>query len=416
MLRLMPESWSCRAKSLVCALPLLALLASCGDASQATGEGGQGGTNPPSSDAPLYAVSVRVPGTPVGAFVALVDSLEADTVVDLAGSLEIPNGGLAIGPEFGDAIYVVDGATPRLTKYEVDADGGFEAGETLSTQQFSSSSNSATTGNFIFISETKAYIVDTLSSLIVIWNPASMTITGTIDIGDARIDGFIPLIALQSVFRGSELVFPLAYVSFESAFGPDSSLVFVDTETDTINRIVNVDDCAQIGGILIDDAGDIHAGSGAPAVFNRLSGKSFGTECTVRVPAGTYDLEDYTVFSARTGGASAGELLQQSGTRAYVRVVDESLLDEDAADLGDFNGSQAWRWGLLDLASNEPFRLITSLEPKLGSTTPSRVEGEIWASQGEPDFASTRLVNLSRDEPRVGLEAPGIISNVFRVR
>ncbi|MEM7435789.1 MAG: hypothetical protein AAF436_11600 [Myxococcota bacterium] len=387
------------------------LLGACG------GEDGTGvGAGSPDPDGPLYAVSVRIPGTPVAAFVAIVDSLEAGTEVDLETALEIPNGGLAVGTEGTGVLYAVDGATPQLTRFEVSADGAFVPSDTLSTQEFSRSSNSAAAGNFVFISETKAYIIDTLSLVIVVWDPSLMEITGTIDLGEAQEDGLIALIGDQSVRRDNELVFALGYVSVGSAFGPDSKLVFVDTETDSIRRIVDVNDCAQASSVLLDPGGDVYAASGAANVFNRLAGLSAGAECIVRVPAGTYDIEDYALLSARTDGAPAGSLLPQSGTKAYTRVLDDSLIAAGASDIGDFNQSQAWRWGLVDLAGDEPFELITSLDPKSGSTIPFRIDGETWGSQGEPMFASSRLVNLSSDQPRLGLEATGVIINVFRVR
>ncbi|MEM7139029.1 MAG: hypothetical protein AAF500_20820 [Myxococcota bacterium] len=376
--------------------------------------GGEAGSQGP--DGPLYAVSVRIPVTPVTAFVAIVDSLEAGTEVDLETALEIPNGGLAVAPEGSGVVYAVDGATPRLTRFEVSADGDFEPTETLSTQEFSRSSNSAAVGNFVFVSETKAYIIDTLSLIIIVWDPSTMEITGTIDLSGAQLGGFVALIGDQSVQRGSELVFALGYVSVDAAFGPDSKLVFLDTETDSIARIVDVNGCAQVSSVLLDPGGDVYAASGAPSVFNRLAGLSAGVECIVRVPAGTYDIEDYALLSSRTDGAPAGSLLPQGGTKAYARVLDEDLIAPGASDLGDFNQSQAWRWGLLDLAGDEPFELITSLDPKSGSTTPFHIDGETWGSQGEPMFASSTLVNLSSDRPRLGLEAPGVIINVFRLR
>lgn len=380
----------------------------------AGGDGG-GGVPPAESDA-LYAVTVRTPGTPRGAFVALVDSLEAGPDVDLETALEIPNGGIAVGEDRRGRFFAVDGAAPQGTVFDVSPDGTFEPGATLSIQNFSSAANNAAAGNFAFISETKAYIIDTLSLLIVVWDPQDVAITGTVDISDVRVDGRLTLSGAPLMRAGNELVVGLAYVNIDRAFTPDSTLLFIDVETDSINRIVELEDCAQAIDLVLDDSGDLFVGSGVAAVFNRLSGRSSGTECTVRIPAGTYDVEDYTAFSTRTQGAPAGSLVPLSGSRAFTRVLDEDLLPEGTTSLGALNAALAWRWALVDLEDDSVFQVVTDLAPRSGQTSAFIVDGQTWATQSEDDFAFTTLVNLSADEPRIGLSAPGLITNVFRVR
>ena len=371
------------------------------------------------ADDPVYAVSFRIAGTsgaPVSGFAALVDSLDADTELDLGRSIEIPNGGLAVGPGRGGSIFLVDGATPLLEKVELLPDGSVEPRGVLSTQAFSISSNGVSAGNFIFLSETKAYVIDTLAFLIIIWNPESLEITGTIDFSGARASGSVGFVSNRSVRRDNELVFALSRIA-GSTFEPHSALVFVDVENDSINRIVELPECAAVSDLMIVDEGSIYAASDIASVFNRLSGRNDDTtECFVRIPPGTYDVEDYTVFSERTGGRLAGTMLQLSDTRAYVRVLDESLLPSGIVDITDVNGALARTWGILDFAGDAPLDVLSDLDLKAGSTNPFIIDGAFWATESNDGFANSNLVDLSKETPVPGLTSPGTIINAFRVR
>jgi len=386
-----------------------------------------GGTEPspalsPSPDPPdgeddlVYAVSIRIPGTPVSAFVALVDSIDASRRLDLGEAIEIPNGGIAVGPERGGSVFLVDGATPQFEKIDVLPDGTLERRGLLSTQRFSLTSSGVAAGNFFFLSETKAYVIDTLAFLIIVWNPETLEIVDTIDFSEARVPGTLSVVGNTSVRRDSELVFALSLVA-DSTFQPDSTLVFIDVETDTVNRVVKVPDCSAVSDLMLTANGSLYAASDVASVFNRLSGRNDDTaECFVRVPPGTYDLEDYTLFSERTGGQLAGTMLQLSDTRAYVRVLDESQLPTSILDIPDVNGASAWSWGIVDLSGSTPFQPLGGLDLKAGSTNPIIIEGAFWATESDDGFVSSNLVDLSSETPRPGLTSTGVILNAFRVR
>lgn len=367
-------------------------------------------------DSSVFAVSVRIPGTPVAGFVGLVDSLEAGQTLDLDEAIEIPNGGVAVGPEGGGSIFLVDGATPRLERIDVLPDGTLERQGVISTQRFSVTSAGVAAGNLLFVSETKALVIDTLAFLIIVWNPETLEIANTIDFREAQVPGTLSVIGNTSVRRGNELVFALSLIA-DSTFKPDSALVFVDLETDTINQVVEIPDCSAVSDLLIASDGSLYAASDVASVFNRLAGRNNDTtECFVRVPPGTYDLEDYTLFSDRTGGLLAGTMLQLSDTRAYVRVLDESRLPTNILDIPDVNGASAWSWGIIDLSGGAPFQSLSELGLKSGSTNPFTIDGAFWATESANGLETSNLVNLSGETPTPGLTSTGIILNAFRVR
>ena len=392
------------------------LWAACSDGG--SGETGAGGGT---SEGRLYVISARLTtGPEAGAFAIVVDSLDAGTEADFSTSIEIPNGGLVVGPPGGEVMYAVDGAAPRLTEFRLTPDGTFERGETLSLQNVSFTTTRAAAGNFIFFSDTKAYVVDTFTQTIIIWDPSMMVITGTIDLSAIGIPGEAALIGNQPLERGEELVFAIEYLGLgmdgQLGFAPESKLVFMDPSTDTINEVVAIEDCGSVGSTFLDDQGDLFAASDFSGITTRLVGDRGGPECVVRVPAGTYDVEDYTLLTDRTGGMFAGSMYRSRDTLTYFRVLDLSLLPDEAATTGEISSARAWFWGELDVAADEPMRLLVDIPANAAPSTGYTVDGEDWITETDAGFSGTTLINISGNNFRRGLFVPASILNVFRLR
>ncbi|MEM8608777.1 MAG: hypothetical protein AAGF92_16855 [Myxococcota bacterium] len=391
----------------------------CGDSQpEGTGNGGTGGAgSAPVDPDPLYVVASLIQGTPVSAFAGFAESLDADVEVDISDALELPNNGQAIGPNRGNVLYVVDGNVPRITRFDFDDDGSLVQGDTVSAEGMTPSSMGANPGNFVFVSEDKAYAIDTFNANVVVWNPTDMVLRGSFDIGEITEETSVGLISRNHVRRGNEIVFTLGYVravGYESF----SKIVFLDTETDTITRIETVEGCSYAIHLFEDDNGDIYTGSVVTSVFNRLVGNPAGPECVVRIPAGQYTPTDYATFPDKTGFPNAASLAQQQGSKAYIRILDDSLVP----DLSEFRPSEvnallAWRWGLVDLATDDPPRVFTELEPRSGSIAAYYVDGTTYSSESDRSAGSARLVNLSGpDGPEPGVRVTGLVKHVFRVR
>ncbi|MEM6295165.1 MAG: hypothetical protein AAGA54_28095 [Myxococcota bacterium] len=363
-----------------------------------------------------YAVSVRVQGMPLLGYVTILNSPRQAAEVDLAEVIEIPNAGLAVGSGQDGVMYLVDGTTPRLTEFLVDPDGGVTQGRTLSMEAFSPSSAGARAGNFIFVSNTKAYVIDTFTKIVGVWNPETFEITGTFDIDEAGLAGWIGVVGGAPRSRDGEFIYAQSFVSLTSSYAPTSNVVFLDPETDSIAHVTEIPDCTAVSELVVADNGDIWGASDVSAVFNQLTGLSDGDECIFRIPAGSYEVDEYMTFPQRTGGLRGGTLLQQQDTQAYVRILDEALAPANPTDIGDINGAQVWRWGRLDLATDEPIEVLTDLPPMAGSTRAFTLDGTSWATEGSADLATATMLDLSGAAPAPGFEVTGIIINAFRLR
>ncbi|MEM7138006.1 MAG: hypothetical protein AAF500_15605 [Myxococcota bacterium] len=392
-------------------------LGACGSSDATPPDDGVG----PSNDGPLYVLSARITtGSELASFALIVDSLEEGTAVDFGTSIEIANGGIVVGPPGQGVMYAVDGATPELTEFRLQPDGSFAMGETLSFLNFSVTTERVARGNFIFLSDTKVYSIDTFAQLIIIWDPSVMAITGTIDLSEIGIPGEVALVGDGEVIRDGEVVIAIDYLGLgqngQTGFASESVLLFLDPNTDTITRVLTIENCGSVGSLFLDDRGDIYGASSFAGITTRVVGDRGGPECVFRIPRGTYDVVDQALLSERTGDLIAGSMFRSRDTLAYFRVLDLSLLPSDTATAGEVSAARAWTWGLLDLAQNEPIRLVPELGVNGAVVFGFEIDGETWVAESEEGFTGATLVNVSGQSARRGVFVNALIRNAFRLR
>ncbi|MEM7135144.1 MAG: hypothetical protein AAF500_01125 [Myxococcota bacterium] len=365
---------------------------------------------------PLFAVSLFIPGTEDAAFVGLVGSLGPTARVDVSQSLEIPNNGVAFGPDAGDVLFAVDGMVPRITRYEVTQDNRFVQGATLSAEAIIDTTLRVRPSNFYFVSERRAYAIDTFTYQIVIWDPLEMRLVDTIDISELSGDG-PGFISHRIIERDDEIVFSLTFLNENFGISPRSKIAFFNLETERLTEVITLDDCAGIQYLFVDGQGDLWAASDVASVANRLANRGGGPECLARVPAGATRVDRQVLIETATGGLQGGSVFFQGASNAYVRVLDESLLPSDAVSLPDFSGADAWRWALIDLETSSLVTVFDDLDPAASGGDPHVIDGRSFGVQTEANLASSTLVDLSRaDGPMPGVTSPGVITGVFRVR
>ncbi|MEM6291687.1 MAG: hypothetical protein AAGA54_10495 [Myxococcota bacterium] len=377
-------------------------------------EGDDEGEVPPPPTG-LFAFSLRIPGDEVIAVAPFTETLDDQTSLDLANGLEIPNNGIAVAPDGpGGVVYASDGATPRLTEFLIGDEGSVEQGRTVSFEGSIASANGVAAGNFVFVGDTKAYVVDTIEFNAVIFDPSEMLITGTIDLGELAEPGTFGIIGTRPVRRGSEMVISFSYLSIATGFSPTSRIVFVDTDTDEVTEVLEVPDCSALTEMHVAENGDLYVASDTANVNNRLDERGGGRECLLRVPSGSYEASDVWTYPELTGGWDGGGLIGLSDTTAFVRVIDPELIPDPltvpAAQL------DAWYWAKLDLAEPGSVEIFDDRDPRGPSTQNLLIAGRRYATEINGDFSESRLVDFSSGEPVLGLTTVGIIVNAFQVR
>jgi hypothetical protein len=372
----------------------------------------------------LYAVSTQVIG-PMSSttYVALVPSLDTTEKIDLTKALELPGRALAVGPDRGGAMFVSGTENPTLTRYDVTPDGRFVKGASASFAGVGLTSLFAYAEQFVFVSATKAYFFDDDTLQAVIWNPSTMTVTGTVSLAALNKPGWSVTFGIATLKRGNEVVLTTGYYDQKSQKNLRGvNVVFVDTATDQVT-IASDDRCAYVAsGSVLAPTGDIYIASDVwtSAIEEVLGAESGGPACILRIKAGERRVDPTFMVkhNERTGGAPAGSLLAGPGNTVFVRVLDRALLPSaKPKTVQELWGGAYWRWWALDLTGPGAMRVAAELPPGPASILQYQVDGRTLTNESSADYAMTTLLDLgAAGGAKRGVSMNGVPFAVVRVR
>ena len=112
-------------------------------------------------------------------FFNTVDALDETTEIDLNESLEVPGFARIYAPDAGGYFGVGSNETLTVTRFDLDSQDRLVETDRVS---FRSSGTTFLLNQMVFISESKAYYIDTVSAQVVVWNPETMEVEDTIDL------------------------------------------------------------------------------------------------------------------------------------------------------------------------------------------------------------------------------------------
>jgi hypothetical protein len=214
-----------------------------------------------------------------------------------AGALaEVPTGELDYSQfrEFGNVdvstyggdVFVWDRDPALMTKFFVDEDLTLSEGPSISF-----ANHGAAGGQSVFISETRAYHLSPALDVIVVWNPSSMEITGTIALEPPpRSENFAAdTFAHNGKVVGDSVIWQIGSNDWDTpAVYPAATLAIVSATRDEPWRLVEDTRCAGTDGGYVDALGDYYVRAGAYWGYFA----AFGAEapnvktCVLRVRAG----------------------------------------------------------------------------------------------------------------------------------
>lgn len=359
---------------------------------------------------PGYVVSAAV-FSPEGinSYVGTVPTLGAEATLDPTRTIEVPGLSLLYVQE-GSGAFFVDSVTGlTLTKYTVtdnvpEQQGqlGFSGLGFATTQRISAN---------VFASATRAYLVDSGTLQLVIWNPEAMTIEETIGLDELARDE--PAFVYQPVVRDGVAYFPFAYSDpVEDVVRPESVVLAIDLD-DASRTILTDDACGDAIYPLLTDSGDIYLGSGTVNAATEFLGRpTAGASCLRRIPAGSmaFDADYHPSISSFVDGDYAGGLIAGPDGDVYIRVLDDSVVPDDLATSSQVVAAPIWSWWRVDLEDGTATR--AALEPSAGRFTVFEVQGRTFATQSSADFARTTLLETTVEPPEPRLELLGIASGL----
>ena len=393
---------------------LIYVVTACGNDGRPVG--GSGG------DGAVYLVSSSL-NTPAGntGFVSLFGSLRpSQDELSLENAYEFP--GLADAWVIGERVYVSGGDSPTITRYDVSSDAGLVEGVTLSFANFGVD-NTAFWHNHI-VDENKAYVA-LADRQLVIWNPSTMRIEGTVELPEFEDrDGLMPTLAFGdrgAALSEGRLFLPVYWTgpSF-AARDPRSEILVYDVENDTLVDSLDAP-CPGLDFASVDDAaGRIYfspwtGGAGAALVLGDAP------TCVVEVDPSVPEITAVLSFQGLAEGRE-GAAFRALGDGKFVFSAfhDEEVDLEGAIEEQDpftILGQEAWRlWGYD--AESEEASPITAVASNSGATYWSRIDGVTYALIPTTDFASSVVYELAADasEATPLFEYQGFTLRLFRVR
>jgi hypothetical protein len=396
-------------------LLIAAALSACGD-DGASGDGDDG-----DDTAPAYLVGTRIfDDTTTTSYFSVVDSLGAETEVDLADALEVPGAAKLFSVGEVGWFAVGGGEAPTITRYQL-VNGRLvedEEAPAISLQQYGVDSLWDTV---YVVSDDKAYYPDRDGQQLIVWNPTDMAITGTIDLSETGREGFLSLYGYAAIRRGDDLLFPVGWFDWSENDDvlEETGLVVIDTTDDTLARFDVDDRCGGVTQTIELESGDAYVASSALAVAAHRLGRLPTAPCALRIAAGEDEFDpDYApAISELTGGDLAGEPVAGGGNRIFLRSFDEDLAEVSEQNATyELTGQAAWRWWAWDVEGGEA-ELVETLEPATADVLWFVVDGTVYGSQTKTDYSETTLVDLTAEGgPIDAMTVPGFLHGVARIR
>ncbi|MGK3988249.1 hypothetical protein WME99_34725 [Sorangium sp. So ce136] len=366
-----------------------------------------------------FVVATRVwDDTATNSYFHVVPSLDQGTAVDPSQATEIPGSARLFAFEDQGWFGVGDGESPTISHFTLDARDALVKGDAISLQPFGVQSLWA---NHYLISPTKAYYPDRAGEQLVVWNPTTMEVQGTIPLPDTSREGYLALYGYASVQRGKTLLFSVGWFDWGATDTvlPETGLVAIDTETDTVARFDVDDRCGGITQSVETASGDAYFVSSALAGAAHHLERLETEPCALRIlkDADTFDPDYLVRLGELTTGAIAGDPIPAGGDSLFLRVFDEDLATiGDETKTFEITGQQAWQWWRWDTMTDEVAQ-VAELAPSPANVSFFDVDGRIFTIDEKADSIESTLIELTAEGgPKLGLTTPGYLHGVAKVR
>ena len=413
--RVDPNALPNRAVALGCLL-LLGCLAGCGDS--ASEDSPPDDETPPASSLAESAIMAVTRGlTPDGRFI-LVNVVPHLEERDLVFEEAFPANGFSRARTFNGKLFVFDGESGEIARFDVGDDGSFTEEARLSmanlgVRRFISST--------VFISPTRAQYIDTTGNQVILFNPETMELTASyalpeLDRGDQLNKRVNPPERI-----GDELFSNVRWFNPETLEFDPNVTVFVFSATENrLLRVVDDSRCAIAGAGFVDQGQFYAVGEYEEGTFNVFGiPENPPPPCVLRIGPGDASFDPGFALDLReTVGAPqfAGGLRARDGAfaiQSYQSDIDPSSFPTAQ----EYNAANVWRWTLVDYETEEA-TVLQGLP--LGETTPFGpflVDEQLYVPVFDATDGSSVLYRVNEDGSIVpSLRSQGQIIGLERLR
>jgi hypothetical protein len=363
----------------------------------------------------------------VSSYTAIVPVVDAATDARLRAGYETSG---VVPSTYQGFLYMPGGAEPTMTKYAVSATGEFTEVGKMSFGAFGVAN--VGTGPVIgvnMVAPDKAYLLDDANQQLIVWNPETMELTGTVvDLAPALavegLDAWRPQIFLSGApgfarQRGNLLFVPVSWRNFDAyeLFAPTAGLLVIDVETDRVVHLLRDERLADSIYTVVTEAGDLYLFSGALGISHqRVRGTAApGGALRVRSGEDTFDPDYFIDLNAAVGNRPASTPVWAGGSSVYLKAYHEERSPITASIEANPNaliGLQAWRYWKVDLEGAEPAREMTELPWTSTDGFFYRIEEEdrLFLGVMTADFSRTTLYEATDTGFRPSVDVTGTLT------
>jgi hypothetical protein len=366
------------------------------------------------SEGPLYVVHSTIDTDDVRmGYLVTTPSIDGDVEVDVTQGIEIPGGGYMYAPPAGDFVLIGGSEAPTFTRYALAADGRLAQGRTMS---LAGVGVNRTYRHVIFVSETQAYFLDESQIQIVRFNPTTMELDHVIPVDDFKCPEVETTFGTP-IRRDDGFYFPRGCWD-QDLTSSGTSLVHLNPETDEVT-VTQEERCMGLQVGFLAESGHAYWFSDHDAsvewTFQRRDAPH---DCALRLRAGenTFDPDWELDLTDRTGGVSAVAAAPGGGSKVWLKVFEPAAF-AGAVPVDEIAwGLEAWRWGVLDVESDEAVALDEDADLAVFYGYPITFEGRAFSPVVNEDFSRSTLVELTDAGVKARVKVQGTLRKIFRLR
>ena len=245
---------------------------------------------------------------------------------------------------FGGYVFVWEREPARMTRFTVNEALDLVAPKTASFERYGAAGG----GENVFVSSTRAYLLTPDLDSIVVWDPETMGITGSIpvdlerafeDVGGQPLEGF-ETFTHKAMLVGDRVVWQLVSSNWDTnQIRHATTLLVADASDEAENaRIVEDERCAGANGGYVDGKGDYYVRADAYWGYFSIYGDAVEPpqSCVLRLRAGETEFDpDYQVDMRNLTGSNTNfPWFHVEGSHYLAQAWDES--QDPPSDSADY--------------------------------------------------------------------------------
>jgi hypothetical protein len=363
------------------------------------GETGAGGSSPPSH---LVVVSERESPEASLQYLHVLDAWPQDGKLDYKAAIEL--GEFVNVHAMGDAVFVHQPVDATVRKLVVRADGTVDVDVTIS---FADYGVAGYAGDMIYVSATRAFLLDEDAGQLVAWNPEAMEISGATKLPEQALsrDGLAAQIS-RGIALGGQAFVAASFRDWTTLSYYDAAAVgiFDATADEPQLRIIEDDRCASTVASPFDgEDGFAYVVSDAALGFDALANPTQTRKalCVLRIEpgAGEFDPDFFVDLKQALNSPGFYAAHPMKDGKLLVNVWASDVPLETVADPND----SGWYWdyppyfeyAIVDLASGTSTPINDVPRAAVQWSITLRVDGDVYVQTYRDDTGS----DLQRVDP-----------------